>query len=61
LGFRSASTSARLEARIELNALFDRLQNLRLDPDEADRLATRITGDGLFRNPTSLPVLCDPV
>ena len=50
---------ARLETRVALNALFDRLPNLRLDHDETQRLDTHIHGDGLFRNPTSLPVIWD--
>ena len=44
---------ARMEARVALNVLFDRLPDLRLDPD-AD--APRITGVA-FRSPASLPVL----
>jgi cytochrome P450 len=50
---------ARLETRVALHALFDRLPNLRIDPDEAQRLASRIHGDAIFRNPTSLPVMWD--
>ncbi len=50
---------ARLETSVALHALLDRLPDLRLDRDEADRLATRINGDGVFRNPTSLPVQWD--
>jgi cytochrome P450 len=44
---------ARLEMRVALNLLFDRLPNLRLDPDGND---PHIRGQ-VFRSPTSLPVL----
>ena len=44
---------ARLEMRVALNLLFDRLPNLRLDPDGDD---PHIRGQ-VFRSPTSLPVL----
>jgi cytochrome P450 len=44
---------ARLEMRVALNLLFDRLANLRLDPDGDD---PHIRGQ-VFRSPTSLPVL----
>jgi cytochrome P450 len=50
---------ARMETRIALNALFDRLPNLRLDHDEAERTDSHIHGDLLFRSPTALPVLWD--
>ncbi|MDA3656833.1 cytochrome P450 [Mycobacterium xenopi] len=46
---------ARLEMRVALNLLFDRLPNLRLDPDGTD---PHIRGQ-VFRSPTSLPVLFD--
>jgi cytochrome P450 len=46
---------ARLEMRVALNLLFDRLPNLRLDPSGDD---PHIRG-GAFRSPTSLPVLFD--
>lgn len=47
---------ARLELRIGLNAILDRLPNLRIDPD-ADPLVI----EGLaFRGPVALPVLFDP-
>jgi cytochrome P450 len=46
---------ARLEMRVALNLLFDRLPNLRLDPDGDD---PHIRGQ-VFRSPTSLPVLFD--
>jgi cytochrome P450 len=44
---------ARLEMRVALNLLFDRLPNLRLDPEGHD---PHIRGQ-VFRSPTSLPVL----
>ncbi|HBZ70802.1 MAG TPA: cytochrome P450 [Deltaproteobacteria bacterium] len=44
---------ARLEMRVALNLLFDRLPNLRLDPEGKD---PHIRGQ-VFRSPTSLPVL----
>ncbi len=44
---------ARMETTVALNALFDRLPNLRLDPAAED---VHITGL-IFRSPTSLPVL----
>jgi cytochrome P450 len=47
---------ARLEMRVALNLLFDRLPNLRLDPEADD---PHIRGQ-VFRSPTSLPVLFDP-
>ncbi|MBV8965362.1 MAG: cytochrome P450 [Mycobacteriaceae bacterium] len=46
---------ARLEMRVALNLLFDRLPNLRMDPDGGD---PHIRGQ-VFRSPTSLPVLFD--
>jgi cytochrome P450 len=46
---------ARLEMRVALNLLFDRLPNLRLDPDGND---PHIRGQ-VFRSPTSIPVLFD--
>jgi cytochrome P450 len=48
---------ARMETRVALNALFDRLPNLRLDQDEAQRVDAHIHGDTLFRSPTALPVV----
>ena len=48
---------ARLEMRVALDLLLDRLPNLRLDPDGDD---PHIRGQ-VFRSPTSLPVLFDPV
>jgi cytochrome P450 len=44
---------ARMETSVALNALFDRLPNLRLDPDAPD---VHITGHA-FRAPRSLPVI----
>jgi hypothetical protein len=48
-----------METRVALNALFDRLPNLRLDQDEAGRVDAHIHGDMLFRSPTSVPVAWD--
>jgi cytochrome P450 len=48
---------ARLEMRTAINLLLDRLPNLRLDPDGND---PHIRGQ-VFRSPTSLPVLFDPL
>lgn len=50
---------ARLETRVALNALFDRLPGLRLDRAAAEKSNVHIQGDGLFRGPTSLPVMWD--
>jgi cytochrome P450 len=50
---------ARLETRVALNALLDRLPNLRLDQDWAQRLDVHIGGDTLFRSPNHLPVVWD--
>jgi cytochrome P450 len=47
---------ARMETRVLLETLFDRLPNLRLDPDVPD---THITGM-IFRSPQALPVRFDP-
>lgn len=52
---------ARMETRVALNELFDRLPNLRLDQDEAQRVDPHIHGDLLFRSPTALPVVWDRV
>jgi cytochrome P450 len=52
---------ARMETRIALNALFDRLPNLRFDHDEEQRVDAHIHGDGLFRSPTCLPIVWDPM
>jgi cytochrome P450 len=48
---------ARMETRVLLDALFDRLPNLRLDPAAED---VHITGM-IFRSPLSLPVRFDPM
>jgi cytochrome P450 len=48
---------ARMETRVALNALLDRLPNLRIDQAEATRIDAHIHGDLLFRSPTSLPVM----
>jgi hypothetical protein len=48
---------ARLEMRTRINLLLDRLPNLRLDPDGDD---PHIRGQ-VFRSPTALPILFDPV
>lgn len=48
---------ARMEMRDALGVMFDRLPNLRLDPDGGD---PHIRGQ-VFRSPTSLPVLFDAV
>jgi cytochrome P450 len=50
---------ARMETRVALNALLDRLPNLRIDQDEAQRLDAHIDGDTLFRSPNCLPVIWD--
>jgi cytochrome P450 len=47
---------ARMETTVALNALLDRLPNLRLDPEALD---VHIAGEG-FRAPVALPVLFDP-
>ena len=47
---------ATMETRVALNALFDRLPNLRLDPDAGD---VHVTGM-VFRSPLALPVRFDP-
>jgi cytochrome P450 len=43
---------ARLETRVLLNRVFDRLADLALDPGDSD---PHIRGD-VFRSPTALPV-----
>ena len=48
---------ARMETRVAVNAVLDRLPGLRLDPDGDD---PHIRGK-VFRSPTSVPVLFDPV
>ena len=47
---------ATMETRVALETIFDRLPNLRLDPDAED---VHITG-AAFRSPRALPVLFDP-
>jgi len=47
---------ARMETAVALNALLERLPNLRLDPDAADVHVTGLT----FRSPIALPVVFDP-
>ena len=49
---------ARMETRIAVNALFDRLPNLRLDPVAFERDDAHIHGQ-IFRSPTSIPVIWD--
>lgn len=46
---------ARLEMRVALNLLFDRLPNLRMDPEADD---PHIRGQ-VFRSPTALPIVFD--
>jgi cytochrome P450 len=50
---------ARLETRIALESVFDKLPNVRLDPDAMASDDPHIHGM-TFRSPTSLPVLFDP-
>jgi cytochrome P450 len=50
---------ARMETGIALNALLDRLPNLRLDQNEAQRVDAHIHGDLLFGSPNYLPVIWD--
>ena len=50
---------ARMETRVALNALFDRLPHLRLDHDEAERRDSHIHGDLLMRSPNCPPILWD--
>jgi cytochrome P450 len=49
---------ARMETRVALNALFDRLPDLRLDEEVASRRDAHIHGM-VFRSPTVLPVVWD--
>jgi cytochrome P450 len=50
---------ARMETRVALNALLDRLPELRLAQDEAREVDAHIHGDLLFRSPNHLPVIWD--
>ena len=50
---------ARLETRVAVDALLDRLPNLRLDEERAVRDDAHIHGE-IFRSPTALPVRWDP-
>ncbi|GAC1311668.1 MAG: cytochrome P450 [Acidimicrobiales bacterium] len=47
---------ARMETRVAINALLDRLPGLRLDADAAAAADSHIHGE-IFRSPTSLPVV----
>jgi cytochrome P450 len=47
---------ARMETRVALDAVLDRLPNLRLDPDAEDVHVTGLT----FRAPAVLPVVFGP-
>ena len=49
---------ARMETRVAVNALLDRLPGLRLDPQRAQLMDAHIRGKG-FRSPTAIPVLWD--
>jgi len=49
---------ARLETRVALDVLLDRLPNMRLDTERAQRDDAHIHGE-VFRSPTSLPVVWD--
>lgn len=49
---------ARMETRVAINALLDRLPNLRFDPVAFERDDPHIHGH-IFRSPTSLPVVWD--
>jgi cytochrome P450 len=46
---------ARMETRVAINAILDRLPDLQIDPDAWDAEDAHIHGD-IFRSPTSLPV-----
>jgi cytochrome P450 len=50
---------ARLETRVALSTLLDRLPNLRLDHDQAQQPDVHIGGDRLFRSPNYLRVVWD--
>jgi cytochrome P450 len=47
---------ARIETRVAINSLLDRLPSLRLDPDRVAAEDPHIHGE-IFRSPTSLPVI----
>jgi cytochrome P450 len=49
---------ARMETRVAINVLFDRLPNLRLDPEAVETDDPHIHGQ-IFRAPTALPVRWD--
>jgi len=51
---------ARMEMRLTVERLMDRLPDLRLDPEQVAAKDSHIHGE-TFRSPTSLPVLFDPV
>jgi cytochrome P450 len=50
---------ARLETRVAIERLLDRLPGLRLDEERAAKDDAHIHGE-IFRSPTSLPVRWDP-
>jgi cytochrome P450 len=50
---------ARMETRVAIDALLERLPNLRLDTERAEREDAHIHGE-VFRSPTALPVVWDP-
>jgi len=50
---------ARMETRVAIDALLERLPNLRLDTERAASEDAHIHGE-VFRSPTSLPVVWDP-
>jgi cytochrome P450 len=49
---------ARMETRVAIEALFDRLPGLRLDEERAAKEDSHIHGE-IFRSPTTLPVVWD--
>lgn len=49
---------ARMETRVAINALLDRLPGLRLDTETAGAVDAHIHGE-IFRSPTALPVVWD--
>ncbi|OBK12683.1 cytochrome P450 [Mycobacterium asiaticum] len=50
---------ARMETRVMLNSLFDRLDNLRFEPDDGTGVESKIVGL-IFRSPNKLPVTFTP-